>query len=298
MKNRCSPECKEHYLDIWGELTSSEILTDKLEAFDNIHNFPTQWTKKHGKANEILNDGNQVTSRTPERFPKRKHSQIPNEISPFKCYGCGRPRVIRSRCPTCNPNSSRRTDVAINHIKAYATKTRNLLLILIDITFCRENGRVCADTESSHSIAGGKMYQVFKDKGLIFQETTLAMSSADGQQTTDEALTIQVMIEIEERSVLTRLIILPKVKENRTLLGTDFLSSFGLVLDVKSACWYFWDNPNHKYPFGEELYTPSIAEMMSSSTWQLRKGVGEILTSVQEEEHNFFMEYYENIFEP
>ncbi|GFU30115.1 retrovirus-related Pol polyprotein from transposon opus [Nephila pilipes] len=122
----------------------------------------------------------------------------------------------------------------------------------MDITLCGKKGRVCADTGSSHSIAGEKMYQVFKDKG-IFQETTLAMSLADGQQTTGELFTTQVMIEIEGRSVLTRFIILPKAKGNRTLLGTDFLIFTGLILDVKNACWYFCDNPTHKYPFGEEL---------------------------------------------
>ncbi|GFU15482.1 uncharacterized protein TNCV_3790141 [Trichonephila clavipes] len=36
MKKKCSPECKEHYLDIWEELISPEVLADKLEAFDNI----------------------------------------------------------------------------------------------------------------------------------------------------------------------------------------------------------------------------------------------------------------------
>ncbi|GFT87672.1 retrovirus-related Pol polyprotein from transposon opus [Nephila pilipes] len=86
------------------------------------------------------------------------------------------------------------------------------------------------------------------------------MSLTDGQQTTGEVFTTQVMIEIEGKSVLTRYIILPKANENRTLLGTDFLSSSSLILDVKNACWYFWDNPTHKYPFGEELDTPSIAE--------------------------------------
>ncbi|GFR32734.1 retrovirus-related Pol polyprotein from transposon 17.6 [Trichonephila clavata] len=93
------------------------------------------------------------------------------------------------------------------------------------------------------------------------------------------------MIEIEGSSVLTRFIILPKAKGNRTLLGTDFLSYAGLVLDVKNACWYFWDNPTRKYPFGEELdthtHTPSIAEKMSSNTCQLREGEGESLNSVQ-----------------
>ncbi|GFX74285.1 CCHC-type domain-containing protein [Trichonephila clavipes] len=118
------------------------------------------------------------------------------------------------------------------------------------------------------------MSQIFKDKGLLFQETTLAISLEDGQNTPGEALLIQVMVEIEARSVSTEFRILPKAKGTRILLGTDFLSSAGLVLDVKNTCWYFWNNPTHKYPFGEELNTPSIVEKMSSSTCQLREGVG------------------------
>ncbi|GFX24081.1 hypothetical protein TNCV_2435741 [Trichonephila clavipes] len=235
MKKRCSPECKEHYLDIWEELISPEM--------------------------------------KPERPPKREYShQVPNERSPLGCYGCEKQGVIKSRCSTCNLNASQRTDVATKHINAYTAQTRSPRLTPIDITFCGIKGRVCADTGSSHSVAGQRMFQIFKDKGLLFQETTLAMSLADGQQTTGEALTTQVMVEIEWRSVLTKFIILPKAKGNRTLLGTDFLSSASLILDVKNTCWYFWDNPTHKYPFGEELDTPSIVEKMSSNTCQLREG--------------------------
>ncbi|GFX39976.1 hypothetical protein TNCV_2647391 [Trichonephila clavipes] len=181
----------------------------------------------------------------PERPPKRENShQVPNERSPLRCYGCGKQGVIKSRCPTCNLNASQRTYVATNHINAYTAQTRSPRLTLIDITFCGIKGR----------------------------ETTLAMSLADGQQTPGEALRTQVMVEIEGRSVLTKFIILPKAKGNRTLLGTDSLSSAGLVLDVKNTCWYFRDNPTHKYPFGEELDTPSIVEKMSSNTCQLREG--------------------------
>ncbi|GFU95956.1 uncharacterized protein TNCV_253071 [Trichonephila clavipes] len=281
MKKRCSPECKEHYLDIWEELISPEMLAGKLEAFDNIRRSLPSGFRRHAKASETVNDGRQVSFRKPERLPKREDShQVPNERSPLRCYGCGKQGVIKPRCPTCNLNASQRTDVATNHINAYTARTRSPRLTLIDITFCGIKGRVCADTGSSHSIAGERMFQIFKDKGLLFQETTLAMSLADGQQTTGEALTTQVMVEIERRSVLTKFIILPKAKGNRTPLGTDFLSSAGLVLDVKNTCWYFWDNPTHKYPFGEELDTPSIVEKMSSNTCQLREGEGESLTSL------------------
>ncbi|GFV81899.1 uncharacterized protein TNCV_1057861 [Trichonephila clavipes] len=299
MKKRCSPECKEHYLDIWEELISPEILADKLEAFDNIRRSLPRGPRRYVKASEIVNDGRQVSFRKSERPLKRKYShQVPNERSPLRCYGCGKQGVIKSRCPTCNLNASQRTDVATNHINAYTAQTRSPRLTLIDITFCGIKGCACADTGSSHSIAGERMFQIFKDKGLLFQETTLAMNLADGQQTTGEAFTTQVMVEIEGRSVLTKFIILPKAKRNRTLLGTDFLSSDGLVLDVKNTCWYFWDNPTHKYPFGEELDTPSIVEKMSSNTCQFREGEGESLTSAQKEKLNLLLESFQNVFEP
>ncbi|GFU54735.1 SCAN box domain-containing protein [Trichonephila clavipes] len=193
MKKKCSPECKEHYLDIWEELISTEMLADKLEAFDNIRRSLPSGTRRHVKASETVNDGRQVSFRKPESPPKREYSH---------------------------------------------------------------------------------------------QETTLSMSLADGQQTRGEALTTQVMVEIEGRSVLTKFIILPKEKGNRTLLGTDFLSSAGLVLDTKNTCWYFWDNPTHKYPFGEELDTPSIVEKMSSNTCQLREGEGGEATNILEHHIN------------
>ncbi|GFV84073.1 uncharacterized protein TNCV_3037351 [Trichonephila clavipes] len=248
MKKRCSPECKEYYLDIWEELISPEM------------------------------------SHSGTLTPSQKRilpSEVPNERSPLRCPGWGKQGVIKSRSPTCNLNASQRTDVATKHINAYTAQTRSPRLILIDITFCGIKGRVCADTGSSNSIAGERMFQIFKDKRLLFQETKLAMSLADGQQTTSEALTTQVMVEIEGRSVSTKFIILPKAKGNRTLLGTDFLSSAGLVLDVKNTCWFFWDNPTHKYPFGEELDTPFIVEKMSSNTCQLiERGEGGEATNI------------------
>ncbi|GFW41409.1 transposon Tf2-8 polyprotein [Trichonephila clavipes] len=266
----------------------------KIDSFDGMKNLMIANQRKKRCSPEC---------KKPERHPKREYShQVPNERSPLRCYGCGKQGVIKSRCPTCNFNASERTHVATNHINAYTDQTRSPRLILIDITFCGIKGCVRTDTGSSHSIAGERMFQIFKDKRLLFQETTLAMSLADGHQTTGEALTTQVMVEIEGSSVLTKFIILPKAKGNRTLLGTDFLSSSGLVLDVKNTCWYFWDNPTHKYPFGEELDTPSVVEKMSSNTCQLREGEGESLTSVcvcvQKEKLNLLLESFQNVFEP
>ncbi|GFY33894.1 uncharacterized protein TNCV_4596021 [Trichonephila clavipes] len=169
MKRRCSPECKEHYLDIWEELISPEMLADKLETFDNVRRSLPCGPRRHVKASETVNDGRQVPFRKPEHPPKREYShQVPNERSPLRCYGCGKQGVIKSRYPTDNLNASKRTDIATNQINAYTAQTRSPRLTLIDITFCGIKGRVCADTGSSHSIAGERMFQIFKDKRLIF----------------------------------------------------------------------------------------------------------------------------------
>ncbi|GFW04504.1 uncharacterized protein TNCV_878741 [Trichonephila clavipes] len=84
-------ECKEHYLDIWEELISPEMLADKLEALDNIRRSLPSGPRRHVKASETVDDGRQVSFRKPERPPKREYShQVPNERSPLRCYGCGK----------------------------------------------------------------------------------------------------------------------------------------------------------------------------------------------------------------
>ncbi|GFT86304.1 uncharacterized protein TNCV_3258351 [Trichonephila clavipes] len=100
MKKRCSPKCKEHYLDTWEELISPEMLADELEAFDNTRRSLPSGPSRHVKASETVNDGRQVSFRKPERPPKGEYShQLPNERSPLRGYGCGKQGVIKSRCP-------------------------------------------------------------------------------------------------------------------------------------------------------------------------------------------------------
>ncbi|GFY48819.1 uncharacterized protein TNIN_179911 [Trichonephila inaurata madagascariensis] len=76
------------------------MLSDKLETFDILRSLPSG-PRRHVKASETVNDGRHVSSRKPDRLPKREYSHpVPNERSPVRCYGCGRQGVIKSRCPT------------------------------------------------------------------------------------------------------------------------------------------------------------------------------------------------------
>ncbi|GFW47213.1 uncharacterized protein TNCV_56661 [Trichonephila clavipes] len=140
------------------------MIADQMKKGCSPESLPTSGARRHVKTSETVNDGRQVSFRKPKRPSKREFShQVPNERSSLRCYGCGKQGVIKSRFPTCNLNASQRTDVATNHINAYTAQTRSPQLTLIDITFCRIKGCVCADTGSSHSIAGERMFQIFKD---------------------------------------------------------------------------------------------------------------------------------------
>ncbi|GFT98422.1 hypothetical protein NPIL_547471 [Nephila pilipes] len=90
MKKRCTSKSKEQYLDIWEELTSPEMLADKMEAFDNRRRSLPSGPKRHGKASETLNVGKQVSSRKPERLPKREYSheaQLKDPLSNVMAVG-------------------------------------------------------------------------------------------------------------------------------------------------------------------------------------------------------------------
>ncbi|GFU06887.1 hypothetical protein NPIL_304211 [Nephila pilipes] len=110
-----------------------------------------------------------------------------------------------------------------NHVNAYVVKATILLLIVFDVTFCGKRESMCRYRIFTFN-HWSKMYYVFKHKGLSSLEANLTMSLADNQQTMVEAVSTQVVVNVERRSVLTRFITLLEGKRNRTLLGTDFLS--------------------------------------------------------------------------
>ncbi|GFY65819.1 uncharacterized protein TNIN_96821 [Trichonephila inaurata madagascariensis] len=75
-----------------------------FEAFEHIQRSLPSGPRRNMKTSKTINDGRQVSSRKPERLPKREYSHaVPNERSPLKCYGCGRQGVIKSRSLTATP---------------------------------------------------------------------------------------------------------------------------------------------------------------------------------------------------
>ncbi|GFR00074.1 transposon Ty3-I Gag-Pol polyprotein [Trichonephila clavata] len=267
-----------------------------LPVFDPV-SFPSQSRRETGvpsnsRWNPISND----------RMPETKIVDTKEDRPPVSCYGCGTPGVIRSRCHTCNP--VRQKDDALssslNQSHFYSFSSENNPISIIQISICDTKAAVCADSGATHSVAGEKLYHLLKQKGLNFNEKTMQMTLADGRTQTTEILTTSVDITIQGKVIPTELIVLKNARGNRTLLGVDFLTAAGIVLDLQRKLWYFTETSHRKYYFVKAH--PNINALLTVDPephpCQLRGNEGTHLSLQQREEINKLLEKYEECFQP
>ncbi|GFV75545.1 retrovirus-related Pol polyprotein from transposon 17.6 [Trichonephila clavipes] len=236
-----------------------------------------------------------------DRIPEKKIVDT-KDRTPVSCYGYGAPGIIRSRCPTYNP--VRQKDDALssslNQSNFYSFSSESNHISIIQISICNTEAAVCADTGATHSVAGEKLYHLLKQKGLNFEEKTMQMTLADGRTQTTEILTTSVDISIQGKVIPTELLILKNTRGNRTLLGIDFLTAAGIVLDLQRKQWYFTETSHRKYNFVKAL--PNINTLLTVDPephlCQLRKNEGTHLSLPQREELNSLLEKYEECFQP
>ena len=72
---------------------------------------------------------------------------------------------------------------------------------------------------------------------------------SDGIQKREIILSTVVNIQIGKRIKLMRLIYLPNAKDNRTLIGIDFIEQCGIGLDCAQKIWYYKDEPQKVFDF-------------------------------------------------
>ncbi|GBM67688.1 hypothetical protein AVEN_247095-1 [Araneus ventricosus] len=272
--NSPPPEVREHYIDEWSQLNNVEKLTSKLDDYDAVRtkrDFHTS-TPRKGAGNRAYATLNQ--KRYPEQNPKFSENPKPEKKqnrSTLTCYGCGKSGYIKAKCPSCTP----REKSCSNSITLYTCHASASPTALLDIRIGDIHGIVCADTGATRSIA-------------------------DGSRTTMEAYTAPVSIDIEGRTVPIEMLALPKVKGNRTLLGTDFLEKSGIVLDLKNKRWHFSDKPHHKICFKEDLDVNSLqaAGSIIANSCHLREDEGTPLIPEQREKMSYLLEKFDGIFKP
>ncbi|GFS72409.1 retrovirus-related Pol polyprotein from transposon 17.6, partial [Nephila pilipes] len=273
-------------------------LVDKLDSFDNmkvgllkksqlLENRNKIWVKSASSTAEhenIVLSRNQQFSRKP--FPRinnrgyatKQHEDRP----PVKCYGCGTSGFIRAKCPNCTaePKTESSRFEFLEASSCFVTTAS------VSTVYLRINGifgKACADTGSSHSIAGESLYTLLKDEGAKFRNGIMRISLADGQRSTEDVLITTVTIEIEGRKFDQELIALPNAKRNRTLLSIDFLKKSGIVLDLRNQQWFFADMPQKQFAFGEHANDQHPVDNLDVNLCTLREEEGRCLNTTQKE---------------
>ncbi|GFU30805.1 retrovirus-related Pol polyprotein from transposon 17.6 [Trichonephila clavipes] len=269
----------------------------KLSYEHSLSGFPSQSRRETG-----IPSNSRRNPISKDRIPEKKIVDTKEDRAPVSCYGCGAPGIIRSRCHTCNP--VRQKDDALssslNQSNFYSFSSESNLISIIQISICNTEAAVCADTGATHSVAGEKLYHLLTQKGLNFEEKTMQMTLADGRTQTTEILTTSVDISIQGKVIPTELLILKNARGNRTLLGIDFLTAAGIVLDLQRKQWYFTETSHRKYNFVKA--PPNINALLTVDPephlCQLRKNEGTHLSLPQREEINSLLEKYEECFQP
>ncbi|GFS58116.1 retrovirus-related Pol polyprotein from transposon 297 [Trichonephila clavipes] len=333
IKKKAPQDYKYHFLDQWCNWNKPLQLVDKLDSYEEVRNMRKKnfsWKQKEMKSNpwrrnntrnpKLLSHEHSLSSflsqsrretgvpnnsrRNPtsnDRIPEKKIVDTKEDRTPVPCYGCGAPGIIRSRCHTCSPVRQKDTlSSSLNQSNFYSFSSENNPSSIIQISICNTEAAVCADTGATHSVAGEKFYNLLKQKGLNFEVKTMQMTLDDGRTQTTEILTTSVDIGIQGKVIATELIILKNAKGNRTLLGIDFLTAAGIVLDLQRKQWYFTETSHRKYSFVKA--PPNINALLTVDTephpCQLRENDRTYLSLTQRKEINSLLEKYEECFQP
>ncbi|GFV17491.1 hypothetical protein TNCV_1272781 [Trichonephila clavipes] len=268
----------------------------KLSYKHSLSGFPSQSRRETG-----IPSNSRRNPISKDRIPEKKIVDT-KENRTVSCYGCGAPGIIRSRCHTCNP--VRQKDDALlsslNQSNFYSFSSESNPISIIQISICNTEAAFCADTSATHSVAGEKLYHLLKQKGLNFEKKTMQMTFDDGRTQTTEILTTSVDISIQGKVLPSELLILKNARGNTTLLGIDFLTAAGIILDLQRKQWYFTETSHRKYNFVKA--PPNINALLTVDPephlCQLRKNEGTHLSLPQREEINSLLEKYEECFQP
>ncbi|GFT03163.1 transposon Ty3-G Gag-Pol polyprotein [Nephila pilipes] len=216
---------------------------------------------------------------------------------PVKCYGCGTSGFIRAKCPNCTAEPKTET----SRFKFLEASSCFVTTASVSTVYLRINGifgKACADTGSSHSIAGETLYTLLKDEGAKFRNGTICISLADGQRSTEDVLITTVTLDIEGWKFDQELIALPNAKRNRTLLGIDFLKKSGIMLDLRNQQWFFADMPQKQFAFGEHANDQHPVDNLDVNLCTLREEEGRCLNITQKEKLFAVLKKYASVFEP
>ncbi|KAL0820798.1 hypothetical protein ABMA28_006615 [Loxostege sticticalis] len=198
-------------------------------------------------------------------------TQAPSPSAPkFNCYGCGAPGVVRSKCTTCKNNYKPQVKKEELSFCAVNTKANVRRRPVIGIGIGPIAGTAYVDSCAKSSVASFELYQCLISLGYTFEEEQATVTLADGIRKEQKILTVAVPISLCNRIVPTTLIILPESRENRTLLGVDFLQDAGMILNIPQMTWCFVDEVETVYDLQPEDSAEISTALLETSACEVR----------------------------
>ncbi|KAH9628428.1 hypothetical protein HF086_015958, partial [Spodoptera exigua] len=163
---------------------------------------------------------------------KASNNKIDNNSKnthPVRCYGCGQPGVVRSKCETCSNKSVRAESSDFNIVKGDFFSTSSHPLINIGVV--GKVGVAIVDTGATHSVASPLLHSLLASSGVQFKDAVRYIGLADGSRHRKMIKIATVPVTLGGRIIDTDFMIFPG-DDTRTLLGRDFIAKAGMVLDI------------------------------------------------------------------
>lgn len=107
------------------------------------------------------------------------------------------------------------------------------------------DGTALIDTAAKRCIAGCSLYALLLKQKFPFVVSNMLIKLADGsmQDTTVKLAKVDVDVYKSRLTVPVTFVILPYATNNETLLGIDFITQAGLVLNFSAMTWHLPDTP-------------------------------------------------------
>lgn len=167
------------------------------------------------------------------------------------CYGCNAPGYVRANCPKCSEKSRNKSPlkVSFNSLEMCVGKD----IPIVNVQLFGVPGQAYFDTGAKTSVASSNLKRIMQYKGCKFETVDCQTTLADGSTNVRKFLTSVCKIVIGGRSFNISFLIFPDDKNNRTLLGTDFMEQANIVLNMGQKHWHFEGCPYEVFDFADEL---------------------------------------------
>lgn len=167
------------------------------------------------------------------------------------CYGCNEPGFVRANCPKCNvkPKDKSTRNVSFN---SYGMSI-GCDIPMVNVQLFGVPGQAYFDTGSKTSVASSNLKRIMQFKGCKFDSIKCKTTLADGSTTNRTFLTTTCKIIVGGKSFDIDFLVFPEDKNNRTLLGTDFMELANIVLNMGQKHWHFEGCPTEVFDFAQEL---------------------------------------------